>query len=49
MDRHFPEDECIALFETSQISNYLAIVELIVQYSGTISANKTLNFPIEDN
>lgn len=41
MHRRFPEDECIELFETFQISNCLAIVELVVQYSGTVSSNKT--------
>ena len=49
MHRHFPEDEGIELFETFQICNCLLIVELMVQYSGTVSSNKTLNFLVEDN
>lgn len=46
---HFPEHEYIELLETFQISNCLAIVELSVQYSGTVSSRKPPNFPVEDN
>lgn len=49
MYRHVSEDEYIESLETFQISNCLAKVELIVQYGGTISSNKSPNFLVEEN
>lgn len=49
MYSYVSEDEYTESLETFKISNCLAIVEMIVQYSGTVSSNKSLNFPVEEN